>query len=92
MFCNCVCHLHLLSPLFDLCMCSVGETLQPKRRGPKPLVDESALIEWLERERQQGRPPTRDDIISEASKMYNDMVRRDDRPSSTLTLKSMDKW
>ena len=57
-----------------------------------PLVDESALVEWLERERQQGRPPTRDNIIVEASRMYNDSVQTDDRPSTTLTLKSMDKW
>ena len=70
----------------------MGDTLQPKRRGPKPLVDENALVEWLERERQQGRPPTRDNIISEASRMYNDSVRIDDRPSTTLTLKSMENW
>ena len=91
-----VCHLGsnlaLLSAIFIFCLCSVGDTLQPKRRGPKPLVDESALVEWLRRERQQGRPPTRDNIISEASKMYNDSVRTDDRPSTTLTLKSMEKW
>ena len=85
-------NLALLSAIFIFCLCSVGDTLQPKRRGPKPLVDESALVEWLERERQQGRPPTRDNIISEASRMYNDSVRTDDRPSTTLTLKSMDKW
>ena len=75
-----------------MCLCSVGDTLQPKRRGPKPLVHESALVEWLERERQQGRPTTRDNIISKASKMYNDSVPTDDRPSMTLTLKSMEKW
>ena len=75
-----------------MCPCSVGETLQPKRKGPKPLVDKSALIEWLERERQHGRPPTRDDIIIEASRMYNDRVRTEDRPSSTLKPKSMEKW
>ena len=57
-----------------------------------PLVDGSALIEWLQREHHQGRPPAREDIISEASRMHNDMVRIDDGPSSTLTLKSMDKW
>ena len=85
-------NLALLSAIFIFCLCSVGDTLQPKRRGPKPLVDESALVEWLERERQQGRPPTRDNIISEASRMYNDSVRTDDRPSTTLTLKSMEKW
>ena len=62
-----------------------------KRRGPKPLVDESALVEWLERECKQGRPPTRDNIIGKASRMYNDSVRTDDRPSMTLTLKSMEK-
>ena len=55
-------------------------------------MDKSALVEWLERERQQGRPPTRDNIISEAFRMYNDSVRTDDRPSTTLMLKSMDKW
>ena len=55
-------------------------------------MDESVLVEWLERECQQGRPPTRDNIISEASRMYNDSVRKDDRPSTTLTLKSMEKW
>ena len=70
----------------------MGDTLQPKRTGPKPFVDESALVEWLERERQQGRPPTRDNIISEATRMYNDSVRTHDRPSTTLTLKSMEKW
>ena len=85
-------NLALMSAIFIFCLCSVGDTLQPKRRGPKPLVDESALVEWLERERQQGRPPTRDNIISAASRMYNDSVRTDDRPSTTLTLKSMDKW
>ena len=78
--------------IFIFCLWSVGDTLQPKRKGPKPLVDESALVEWLERERQQGRPPTRDNIISEASRMYNDSVQTDDRPSTTLTLKSMEKW
>ena len=85
-------NLALLSAIFIFCICSVGDTLQPKRRGPKPLVDESVLVEWLERERQQGRLPTRDNIISEASRMYNDNVRTDDRPSTTLTLKSMDKY
>ena len=90
--CNHVCLLHLLSPLFDLCLCSVGEALQPKRRGPRPLVDESALIEWLEREREQGGVHTRNDIISQASRMYNDRLRTDDTPSSTLTVKSMAKW
>ena len=82
----------LVSAIFTFCLCSVGDTLQPKRRGPKPLVDEIALVEWLERERQQGRPPTRDNIISEASRMYNESVRIDDRPSTTLTLNSMEKW
>ena len=85
-------NLALVSAIFIFCLCSVGDTLQPKRRGPKPLVDESALVEWLERERQQGRQPTRDNIISEASRMYNDNVRTDDRPSTTLTLKGMEKW
>ena len=85
-------NLALLSPIFIFCLCSVGDTLQPKRRGPKPLVDESALVEWLERERQQGRPPTRDNIISVASRMYNDSVQTDDRTPTTLMLKSMDKW
>ena len=85
-------NLALVSAIFIFCLCNVGDTLQPKRRGPKPLVDESALVEWLERERQQGRPPTRDNIISEASRMYNDSVRTDDRPSTTLTLKSMEQW
>ena len=85
-------NLALLSAIFIFFLCSVGDTLQPKRRGPKPLADKSALVEWLERERQQGRPPTRDNIISEASRMYNDSVRTDDRPSTTLTLKSMEKW
>ena len=41
---------------------------------------------------QQGRPPTRDNIISQASRMYNDSVQTDDRPSTTLTLKSMENW
>ena len=90
-----VCHLRsnlaLLSAIFIFCLCNVGDTLQPKRKGPKPLVDESELVEWLERERQQGRPPTGDNIISEVSRMYDESVRRDDRPSTTLTLKSMDK-
>ena len=54
-------------------------------------MDERALVEWVGRERQQGRPTTRDNIISEASRMYNDSVRTDDRPSTTLTLKSMEK-
>ena len=85
-------NLALVSAIFIFCLRSVGDTLQPKRRGPKPLVDESALVEWLERGRQQGRPPTRDNIISEASRMYNDSVQTDDRPSTTLTLKSMEKW
>ena len=80
-----------MSAIFIFCLCSVGDTLQPKRRGPTPLVDESVLVEWLDRERQD-RPPTRDNIISEASRMYNDSVRTDDRPSTTLTLKSMEKW
>ena len=53
--CNGVCHLHLLSPLFDLCLCCVGETMQPKRTGPKPLVEESVLNDWLEQQRQQRR-------------------------------------
>ena len=57
-------NLAMVSAIFIFCLCSVGDTLQPKCRGPKPLVDESALVEWLERERQQGRPPTRDNIIS----------------------------
>ena len=82
----------MVSAIFIFCLCNVGDTLQPKRRGPKPLVDENALDEWLERECQQGRPPTRDNIISKASRMYNDSVRRDDRPSTTVALKSMEKW
>ena len=69
-------NLALLSAIFIFCLCSVGDTLQPKRRGPKPLVDESALVEWLERERQQGRPITRDNIISEASRMYDDSLQK----------------
>ena len=86
-------NLALLSAIFIFRLCSVRDTLQPKRRGPKPLVDGGALVESLERERQQGRPPTRDNIISEASRMYNDNVRTDDRPSTTLTLTlSMEKW
>ena len=85
-------NLALLCAIFIFCLCSVGDTLQPKRRGPKPLVDESALVEWLERERQQKRPPTRDNIISEASRMYNDSVRTDDTPSTMLTLTSMENW
>ena len=96
---TCLCPVHhlgsnlaLVSAIFIFCLCSVRDTLQPKRKGPKPLVDESALVEWFERERQLGRPPTRDNIISEASRMYNDSVRTDDRPSTTLTLKSMEKW
>ena len=67
-------NLALVFAIFIFCLCSVGDTLQPNRRGPKPLVDESAPVEWLERERQQGRPPTRDNIISEPSRMYNDSV------------------
>ena len=53
--CNGVCHVYPLSALFDLCLCGVGETLQPKRTGPKPLVEESVLNDWLERQRQQRR-------------------------------------
>ena len=82
----------MVSAIFIFCLCSVGDTLQPKRRGPKPLVDESALVESLERKRQQGRPHTRNNIIREASRMYNDSVRTDDRLSTTVTLKSMEKW
>ena len=85
-------NLALLSAIFIFCLCSVGDTLQPKRRGPRPFVDESDLVEWLQQERQQGRPPTRDNIISKASRMYNDSVQTDDRLSMTLTHKSMDKW
>ena len=85
-------NLALASAIFIFCLCSVGDTLHPKRRGPNPLVDESALGEWLERERQQGPPPTRDNIIGQASRMYHDSVRTDDRPLGTLTLKSMERW
>ena len=42
--CNRVCHLHLLSPLCDLCLCRVEETLQPKAQafgGPERAVRKS---------------------------------------------------
>ena len=85
-------NLAMVSAIFIFCLRSVGDSLQPKRRGPKPFVDESALVEWLEQERQQGRPPTRDNIISEASRMYNDSVRTDERLSTTLMLRSVEEW
>ena len=90
--CHVGCTLAMVFAIFIFSLCSVGNTLQPKRREPKPLVDDGALIEWLERERQRRRPPTRDNIIIDTSRMYNDSVRTDDRPSTTLTLKSMEKW
>ena len=37
-------NLALVSTIFIFCLYSVGDTLQPKRRGPKPLVDE---VRWL---------------------------------------------
>ena len=80
-----------MSAILIFCLCSVGDNLQPKRRGPKPLVDENAPVEWLEREREHGRPARRDKIISEACRMYNDSVRTDERPSTTLTLKGMER-